>query len=380
MSAVQPQPEQLTSDEERAAACALAGLAGIGSQSLGLIRTAFGTLSAAVSQGARAVADVPGLRADGVASLRSAPDLARRGQWLLTKARELGVRVVLHDDADYPERLRGTAGAPPVLYVWGQWAPARRVAVVGTRNVDDYGRGRTRALVDLLCAAGVEVVSGGALGVDADAHQRALERGGKTTAVIGSGLLDLYPAKNRSLFERLTREGALVTEFALDAPGITTHFPQRNRTIAGISDAVVITRGASDSGALTTCSAASKLGRPVFAVPGQVGDPLAAAPNSLLSNGSARALVTGGELFAALGLPMPQGVTATPAAVVPMVDVSQLPASVRQVLETLGPAPRHVDEIAQAAGLAPGAALAALLRLELDGLCAARPGKYFLRR
>jgi DNA processing protein len=376
-------PEQAAAppqDDERAAACALAGLAGIGSQSLTIIREAYGSLTAAVSRGARAIAETPGLRSDGVESLREAADLAARGQWLLGKSREIGARILVLEDEDYPPLLKATSSPPPVLYLWGRLAEHRRVAVVGAREPDEYGVQRTKEVADLLCAAGIEVVSGGARGVDATAHEQALSRGGKTIAVIGSGLLFLYPRHRSGLFSKLANDGVVMTEFALDASANPTHFPQRNRTIAGMAEAVVITRGKSDSGALTTCQSAARLNRPVFAVPGQIGDPLAAAPNSLLSGGLARALVSGAEVITALGMPVPAAGSMPAAAKPPPLDLSRLPADVRQVFETLGPAPRHVDEIAEAAGLAPAAALAALLRLELDGLCTVRPGKYFQRR
>lgn len=378
--AVGEQDEHRAPDHERAAACALAGLAGIGTQSFAVIRAAFGSLSAAVRQGGKAIATTPGLRADGVESLQSAPDLVRRGEWLLEKALKLGARVIVREDPEYPELLQQIPGGPPVLYVIGAWPTARRVAVVGTREPDEYGNERTRAIVDQLCSAGVAVVSGGARGVDTVAHERTLDRGGRTVAVIGSGLLKLYPAENKQLFERIMREGTFVTEFALDSPGITTHYPQRNRTMAGLSEAVVITRGAAGSGAITTCQSAAKFGRPVFAVPGQVGERLAAAPNTLLSGGVARALITGTEVLDALGLKSnlsPEAASLPPPRTV---STDHLPKTAQQVFQTLGPAPRHIDEIALAAGLATAETLTALLRLELDGLCVTRPGKYFLRR
>jgi DNA processing protein len=366
------------SEDERAAACALAGLSGIGSQSLVLIREAHGSLSAAVSLGAKVLANTPGLRTDGAEALRSAPDLAERGRWLLEKARGIGAHVLVQDDEEYPALLKTVTSAPPVLYVQGNLIEWRRVAVVGTREADRYALERTKAAVERLCAADLEVVSGGAAGVDAAAHQHALDLGGRTVAVIGTGLLKLYPARNRSLYERLAEKGAVISEFAMDAGGNVSHFPQRNRTMAALSEAVIITRGKSDSGALSTCTSAVRFGRPVFAVPGEVGDPLAAAPNAQLSAG-ARALVTGDEVLAALGLHAARPV-ATVAPVTRDEDVSKLPPPVRQIFQTLGPAPRHVDEIATEAGLPTAEVLAALLRLELDGLCAARPGKYFLRR
>jgi DNA processing protein len=227
----------------------------------------------------------------------------------------------------------------------------------------------------VLCGSGVEIVSGGAEGIDTVAHRRALALGARTVAVVGTGLLSPFPASNRGLFEAIARGGAVVSEFALDAGGQKAHFPQRNRTMAGTSEAVLFTRGTTTSGAMSTVEAAEKLGRRVFAVPGQVGDPLAAGPNALLAAERARAVLDGGEVVRALGLVPSE--PASPAR--PVADLS-LTDGGRRVLEALGPAPRHVDEIAGAAGMATGQALAELLTLELAGLCASRPGKYFQRR
>jgi DNA processing protein len=380
-TAAQQEEQPVASEAERAAACALAGLSGIGGQSLSLIRAAHGNLASAVQKGGVTLAEVPGLRADGIESLRKTRDLFKRGLWLLAQAQRLGARILLHGEADYPSLLASCPGAPPVLYLLGNLPEGRRrVAVVGTRLPDTYGDERTDAIVDQLCAAGVEVVSGGAVGVDKRAHQRALDRGASTVAVLGSGFIRPYPEDNEKLYDLIARHGALVSEFALDAGGIRTHFPQRNRTMAGLSEAVVLTRGTATSGALITSQTATRLGRPVFAVPGQVGDALAAAPNGLLATG-ARAALTGVEVVRALGLTSqaaPVELRSPP--VKPAPDVSGLPVGLQQVFAQLGPAPRHIDDIAATAGLSSADVVSALLQLELAGLCIARPGKYFLRR
>jgi DNA processing protein len=372
------------SDAERAAACALAGLAGIGAQSLSLIRTAFGSLAEAVRRPAAELANVPGLRADGIESLRKSKPLELRGEWLLTQARRLGSSIFLLGEADYPSLLASSLGPPPVLYVRGSLPDVRRVSVVGTRYPDDYGQERTRVLVDHICSSGLEVTSGGAEGIDATAHRRALERGARTVAVIGSGFLNPFPASHRKLFDQIAEQGALVSEFAVDAGGNRTHFPQRNRTMAGLSEAVVITRGKADSGALMTCQAAFRNGRSVFAVPGNVGDPLAAAPNQMLVQG-ARAVLSGAEVVKALGLAVQpvdtrsessNGGARGPAPA----DVSTLPIGMQRLYAALGPAPRHVDDIAAEAGTSSSEALGLLLQLELANLCVARPGAHFVRR
>ena len=370
-------PARRDDEAERSALAALASVPGVGGKSLALLRQAYGSLAAAVARGSRELSTVAGLREDVVRGLQAAPELEKRGAWLLSKAREIGARVVVVGEPGYPEPLARTAAPPPLLYFFGELSEARKVAVVGSRESDGYGVDQARRLVARLCAAGVDVVSGGAVGVDQAAHEKALELGGRTVAVVGTGLLNPYPAEHRGLYERIARAGAVVSEFALDAGGQPGHFPRRNRTIAGLSDAVVITRGKAASGALSTCAAARKAGRPVFAVPGRADEPLAVAPNALLSSGEARALVTGEELLRALSLPVVE-----PAAepVQSVVDLAGLPAGAQKLFQALGPSPRYVDELATEAGLSPSQALVDLLTLELAGLCATKPGKYFLRR
>lgn len=363
-------------DAERAAACALSGLGGIGEKSLALLLKTYGSLAAAVAHGGQALAKVEGLRSDGADSLAKAPDLELRGRTLLEKAAAIGAKILLWSDDGYPAPLRTTTGRPPVLYVLGEIRDAQRVAVVGSRASDPYGLDRTRGLVAKLCQAGIEVVSGGAEGVDTAAHTAALDRGGRTLAVVGTGLLTVFPTSNRKLFDRIAQRGAIISEFALDAGGQRQHFPQRNRTMAGLSHAVVLTRGTSASGALSTCDAARKLNRPIFAVPGMIGDPQSAAANGLLSRGEARALVDGNELLLALNRPPAQGPVTSVEVTVP----ADLGETGRRVLAALGPAPRHVDELAEETGLKTSELLGELLGLEIAGLCHARPGKYFQRR
>lgn len=366
-------PALETSDDERAAACALTALTGIGAQSLKLISERFGSLADAVAAGGEQMAQTPELRADGVASLRAAKRLDEQGRSLLERARAMGARVLLLSDADYPSLLAQAPNPPPVLYVMGQLPEARRAAVVGSRSSDRYGIERATAVTQALVLAGVEVVSGGAAGVDKHAHEFALEAGARTIAVVGTGLAKCYPSSHQKLYERIARKGAVVSEFSLDGGGQRAHFPRRNRTIAGLSEAVVFVRGRSNSGAISTCDAAGKFGRPVFAVPGNVGDPLAEGPNQMLASGAAKATLDGAELVQALGL---VGSPRPPPAAVHAVA----PPGTETVLAALGAAPKHVDEVARDAAVSTANALQALLELELAGLCTTLPGTYFQRR
>jgi DNA processing protein len=257
-------------------------------------------------------------------------------------------------------RLRGDLGAPP-----------RRVAIVGSRATDGYGRDVARRLARGLARAGVSVVSGGALGVDAAAHEGALEAGGHTVAVLGCGVDVAYPPSHRDLFARILEGGgALLSEQADGCQAAPWDFPRRNRLVAALSDAVVVVRAGSRSGALITAGQARAIGVPVLAVPGDVDQPLAAGPIALLRAGAAVA-ADAGDVLRLLGL-APGQQAALP--------LPELPPEGAALLRALGSAARHADELARAAGLAPGAALAALLGLELAGLAEQQPGLRFRRR
>jgi DNA processing protein len=280
-------------------------------------------------------------------------------------------RTLRPGDGQYPEPLARIPERPEALRVRGTLGAARRVALVGSRLADEYGVDVAREIAAGLARAGVSVVSGGALGIDAAAHEAALEAGGHTVVVLATGVDVAYPARHLELFDRvLAAGGALVSE---QPDGTRAHprlFPRRNRIVSGLSEAVVVVRAAERSGALITAAWARAQGVPVLAVPGDVRDPLSAGPIALLRSG-ARVAASAEDVLAALGLDAPAE---------PQLSLPALGADESALLAALARRPRHADEVARAAGLAPGAAFAGLLALEVQGLCEQRPGHYFLRR
>jgi DNA processing protein len=283
-------------------------------------------------------------------------------------------RTLVRGQAGYPARLAAIDDAPETLRMRGELGRpgCARVAVVGSRRCDDYGRARSREIAGGLARAGVSVVSGGAEGVDAEAHEAALAAGGHTVAVLGGGLDAAYPAANRGLFERIVAAGgALLSEQPDGHPPARWTFPRRNRIVSGLCEAVVVVRAGEKSGALITAEWARRQGVTVFAVPGDVGLELSAGPHALLRQG-ARLAAGAGDVLEALGL---SGQPALPALAAPELD-----AEAAAVYAALGGTPRHADEVARAAGLPAGAALAVLFRLELDGLAEQQAGQRFLRR
>jgi DNA processing protein len=278
-------------------------------------------------------------------------------------------------DGRYPAALALVPGAPAALRVRGDPGEGRRrVAVVGARALDEYGEDLAREIAGGLARAGVSVISGGALGTDAVAHRAALDAGGHTVVVLGTGVDVCYPASHRALFARvLEAGGALVSEQPDGTPGFRSNFPARNRIISGLAEAVVVVRATAKSGALITASWARAQGRLVLAVPGDVRDPLTEGPLGLLRAG-ARPVASAEHVLEAIGM----GLAARPEPAqreLPVLERSQA-----ALLSALSRRPRHADEVARDAGVATGAALAGLLSLELAGLCEQRPGHYFLRR
>jgi len=287
----------------------------------------------------------------------------------------LGATLVAWGDPEYPQRLRAIADPPLFLAVHGEVAldePA--IAVVGARRASAYGKRVAEELARGLAQAGLTVVSGLAAGIDAAAHQGALAGGGRTVAVLATGIDRVYPPWHRELAQQVAASGALVSEFACGSPPLQFHFPRRNRIISGLALGTVVVEAAERSGSLITARYALEQGRDVFAVPGPVGVPLHRGPHRLIQQGAR--LVTGVEdVLEELAPALIERVRTARAAVA----VATLSADERRVLDALGDTGHQIDDVIRTAGLAPGAALETLLALELRGLVRQSPGKRFER-
>lgn len=387
------------------AACALSAVPGMGATSLSRVAEAFGSLTEALDAGPANILKRQTelrLRQQTLDFLARKPDLEELGLWAVAAARKAGARVVVLGDPWYPPLLRDIENPPVLLYVRGNLvAETRRVAIVGSREADDYGLEIAKSLGDDFARAGVQVVSGGARGIDAAAHAGALWGTGSTVAVLGCGIDIVYPPENGALLDRLaTGGGAVVSEFTPGTPPLTPNFPRRNRTISGLSSAVIVVRAASRSGALITANHAAQQGRALFAVPGQANDALSAGPNSLLTLGAARAATSARDVLQALGWPVPHSLLeepelprrpaapdwpAPPEAVAsppPRPGEEQLVDEKSMELWRLldARAPAHVDELVVKVQLPAQEVLRRLAALEQKGMCVQRPGKYFLRR
>ena len=188
----------------------------------------------------------------------------------------------------YPRRLKEIDQPPPVLYLRGDLLPADEwaVAIVGTRRITAYGRQVTEEVATTLARSGVTVVSGLARGVDSVAHKAALDAGGRTIAVLGSGVDVIYPSEHRSLAERMIASGAILSDYPVGTAPDGVNFPPRNRIISGLSLAVIVVEAGQKSGALITAEFAAEQGRDVFAVPGNINAPQSAGCNALIQQGA----------------------------------------------------------------------------------------------
>jgi DNA processing protein len=297
-----------------------------------------------------------------------------------------GVRVALIGDPAYPPRL--AEGWPdtdgPTFLAWrGQPADdAPAVAIVGSRRATGYGLSIAAWLADAAARAGVRVVSGGALGIDAAAHGAACEQPGGTTVVLGCGHAVAYPrehARPGGLFDRVVdRGGTVLGELLPHEPPRAWQVRARNRIVAALADVVVVVEGGARSGALLTAGAAAERGRPVLAVPGDVRAAGSIAPHRLLSEGAGPC--TGpADLLAALPV-APRGERTGPSAVQAAPPTSTLPAGVRQVLVEAWPRPVRLDELAARGGQSVPSLLAALTRARLAGELAEAADGVRLRR
>lgn len=273
-----------------------------------------------------------------------------------------GVRLVTRDSPDYPPLLQQTVNPPFLLYVRGTLADADRwaVAVVGTRQASTYGKDVTRKIVTDLVASGITIVSGLALGIDAVAHEAALEAGGRTLAVLGSGVDQVYPLRNYQIGTAITRQGALISEYPIGTLPTASNFPPRNRLISGLTLGVLVVEAANKSGAMITAQFAAEQGRDVFAVPGNIFSVRSEGTHRLIRDG-AMLVTSAQDILDALNMQsavVQQEITAA------MPD-TPIEAALLALIEA---EPRHIDEIGRQSGLPTPDVSATMALLELKGL------------
>lgn len=334
---------------------------------------ALGGAGAVFAAGDEELRSLPGMRAEDVARLRAAErelvaaDLRRQ-------LAEVGATVVPFTAPEYPPLLRETPEPPLLLFVQGTLTRRDElaVAIVGTRGCTPYGLMLAERLAGDLARRGFTIVSGMAAGIDAAAHEGALSAGGRTIAVMATGMDITFPASHKDLRRRLGESGAVVTERPWGTPPLPEAFPIRNRIVAGMTLGTIVVEAPAKSGALITARLAGEFGREVFAVPGSVDSPLSRGCHQLIKDGAglvevAEDIVDGlGILLEAVPAQRPR----------PEVAVS---GDEQAVLDALTYQPRHVDEVVSGSSLAAAQVNAALMLLEIKGLIKRFPGNTYVR-
>lgn len=365
---------------------------------------------------------VKGIGAAAATALRD-PQYAEHAQREFELAATHNIQLIGLDDPDYPPGLRAIDDPPVVLYVRGKWrdTDTLSVAIVGTRHASVYGTDQAKRFARLLAQAGFTVTSGFARGVDTAAHVAALDAGGRTVAVIGSGLLDVYPPENRSLVSRVAATGAIMSEFALEAPPHAGNFPRRNRIIAALSLGTLVVEAAIKSGAMITARLAMEYGREVFAIPGKIdsdrhrgchllikegaklvenlddilvelggiGEALAAerAAERAASTAVAKTSASGNLFAEVVAGPSSSEradgdetvETATPTPTLKQTLVASLSADERTAFEAIPDDPHSVDQLAQQLQWPIHRLTAVLTMLELKGFVRQLAGRHYIR-
>ncbi|MDZ8106318.1 MAG: DNA-processing protein DprA [Nostoc sp. DedQUE12a] len=372
--------------EESAYWVAWSQISGIGPVLLGRLQQHFGTLATAWNATKVELGAVEGF---GFQTLEKIVQQRSRlyPEQLFTKHQQENPYFWTPADADYPRLLLETPSPPPILYYRGEVELQENlgqkplVAIVGTRRPSEYGIRWTRQISTALAKNGFTVVSGMAEGIDTESHAAAMKAGGRTIAVLGTGVDVIYPQKNRDLYKQILTAGLVVSEYPTKTPPDRTHFPRRNRIIAGMSRAILVMEAPLKSGALITATYANEFGRDVYALPGRVDDYPSQGCLKLLTQGASLILKELDELLTMLGA-------------IPQIDrVEQLPTVQQLSLPTLSPELQQVmdafvldvaegiacdvlpfDLIVQQTGMATGSVSSALLQLELMGLISQLPG------
>lgn len=347
----------------------LTAIPGIGGEAQRKLLKAFGLPEAVFSAGVRALAAVIGHDlAEQLLHHDTGADIEAGLAW----ADQPGNKVLTLADAAYPKALLDQPDPPVLLYAKGCVELLNRpaFAVVGSRNATRQGEANAESFAEAISTAGITIVSGLALGIDAAAHRGALKSPASTIAVIGTGPDRIYPARNQDLARRIAEYGLIVSEFPVGTPPLANNFPRRNRIIAGLGLGCLVVEAAQRSGSLITARLAAEAGREVFAIPGSIHSPLARGCHALIRQG-AKLVESAQDILEEL-----RWETAFSSA--ESADSTDSPEET-VLLALLGHDPCTVDALIERSGLTADTILAMLMALELDGRAAQLPGGLYQR-
>lgn len=354
---------------------ALSRVKGLGCVGFKKLAAHFADPTAALSARPAELKNVPGLDKDAIEGLLGFSEWAE-AEAEMRRAREAGVRIVPFIDPCYPARLRAIADPPPLLYIKGEISAAdeKAVAIVGSRSASDYGRKVARNICRGLASLGFTVVSGMARGIDGAAHESALDGGGRTIAVLGSGVDRIYPPEHEGLSERIARQGAVISELPLGARPVAFNFPARNRLISGLSLGVVVVEATEKSGSLITAAHALEQNREIFAVPGEVGSSRSRGAHRLIRQG-AKLVENADDIIEEIApqLARPEGASRR-RRVLPQ----NCSDDTRKIFGLLQERILQIDEVIETSGLSSAQVSQILLELELQGFLRQLPGKRYL--
>jgi DNA processing protein len=364
-----------TKHSEHALWLALTRIKGLGCISFKKLASHFADPTQSLSATAAELSAIEGLDrnvVDGLLAFTQWDEVEREVQC----ANDAGVRIIPFGSGIYPNRLRTIADPPPCLYVKGEIRQEddKAVAVIGTRSASHYGRRVARDLCRGLASLGFTVVSGMARGIDGVAHDAALNAGGRTIAVLGSGVDRAYPPEHQKLYHRISENGAVISELPLGAPPLAFNFPARNRLISGLSAGVVVVEATEKSGSLITAAIALEQGREVFAVPGEVGSSRSRGGHRLIREG-AKLVENVDDILEEIA---PQLVASDRRSAAPMrtLPVDTQPET-RRIFNLLQERSLHIDEVIEASGFSTSRVSQILLELELQGFLKQLPGNRY---
>ena len=287
---------------------------------------------------------------------------------------EKGIRFVTPLDREYPKRLLHIYDYPMGLYVKGELPDEEcpTAAIIGARNCTEYGRQAAGFMGKELAKAGVQIVSGLALGIDGAGHEGALKGKGKTYGVLGCGVNICYPRSNYYLYEAIPSQGGIISEFGPGEEPLARNFPMRNRIISGLSDVILIMEARKKSGSLITVSLGLEQGKEIFALPGRITDTLSAGCNELIQSGA-------GILTSPEDVLEYMGIFHEKKCINREKDQKGLAKIEKMVYSCLDSEPRHPDQIMVQTGLSAGRCMSALLELELEGLAVRTSGQNYMK-
>ena len=357
---------------------ALRHIPGIGDHLFKLLIDMFGTPDRVFSAPDKELIRIRGIHSKIAGGIKENRDAFKHAGQVIERIKKTDFSIVSYADEQYPVLLRQIHDPPPYLMYTGLLVPAEpAVSMVGSRNPTSYGGRACETLSHDLGKKGLTVVSGMARGIDSYAHLGAIRSGGRTVAVLGSGLNRIYPAENRRLYHEIAGNGAVVSEFELDTKPEARNFPRRNRIIAGMSAGTCVVEAARKSGSLITARLAAEYGREVFSVPGSIFSEKSRGTHYLLRQG-AKPVENVDDILEEIGqftgfsdhMDKPDPAAETK-------KIFKHAPEAKKILEILDPYPVHIDTIAKTCGMETGVLLATLLRLELEGLVKQSRGKYF---